>query len=344
MHILYGSQVLEFQSTEVITEFHLSFVCLFLAMPTRSKKGSQLLSPSSRRRSHILPPVSPSPSVPRRRGSVGSNHSERLSVSQGTGHCSTSSEDENESVTSLVQGSVAAGSVASSTGSRNYGYSNAQGLELPYQKQLLDDVKEYGGLEAARSAGRFFSHCIALDDDKDRSFYGEPRSKARFRAENKIKHWRALKTDEYDHLLNSLGITPSRYRARASDSIPAQVTVPRTARKGRRSTAVPDAAPSSQALRPVSAATLQGSQSVRQSKSPKGHPKSGDFHTYRDTQERSSEDEEDKPPSVLTMESRIKIVDGVVTGMYRISHCPWCPAYCHHSTLASVTLASYLAR
>lgn len=285
-----------------------------LTSPSQGRSTRSLASPAGSTRS-----ARSTRSGPSRRGSQRSEAS-RLSTSQGTerdhsGYCSTSSgEEDSGSVASLIQGSIAAGSVTSS-GSRNYGYSNSQGLELPYQKVLLNDIEDNGGLESfTKGLTHFLNSRLALKDAQDRSFFGNPRTKPRFRVENKIKHWKGLSSEEYEELLTQCEIVPARFREKkVPDSVPSQVTVPTSSTPSQEAprpdpvsstgAAVPDATPSQPIPAPVHS---------------KGRKKqaAGDFVTYRDTTQSSSS--EDERPSTMAdsgdSHSRIKIIDGVVTG------------------------------
>lgn len=115
---------------------------------------------------------------------------------------------------SVPTGSVAGGSVVSRGSRRNSRYTNSQGLELPLQAQLLEDIEREGGLLAVTS-GSLTAFCNK-QYQAGQVFYGKSRSRDRFRIENKVKHWKSLSSTEYYRFVKDTGITP--YQDRPSSS------------------------------------------------------------------------------------------------------------------------------
>lgn len=236
---------------------------------------------------------------------------------------SSSTEGEVQSVTSIVSGSVATGSVAtgssSKTGRKNKSRTNNRGLDPPYQKQVLQDIQQYGGLAKVSPSITTFCNTQAQISEDKFALYGTARSKERFRVENKIRGWKLLPEEEFEDVLKDFGVPPVEY---FQDFVPpAVVSVPDQARSSSAIPAfVPSAVPSSSAV-PIStpsSASVSKPKPVLVSPPPLSSLAANlSFSTsYREPRATSS-DEEDVQRERRTMtskENRIKEVDGVVTG------------------------------
>lgn len=246
-------------------------------------------------------------------------------------HCSSSTDGENDSVTSvnsLVQGSTAAGSATSSRKYKNHARTNIRGIDLPYQKLLFEDINNFGGLENAVNHITIFCDQAARSDSTRERFYGAARSKERFRVENKIRSWSKLPAQDLQELLRDLQVVVKRDSVESRSAFPSLV-------------AFPDPAPSSLEFRNSKATPSKKSLNSSSRKAGGSEKKSGGSSKksgqtvwqYREPkpvfQSSDEEDQQKKPPAVAAahrqepsnMSRSISILDGVKTGKLGVCQC-----------------------
>ena len=266
--------VVEVQSTRELVR---SYVRTCSVLCTGSQRGRLLAflfgnfhcwpAMPSLRSGSSLPPTSPTPSNrsrrtntagKARRGSKDSGSQQQsaaqLSSSQAfsfSGHSSSTDEDERSEAELLLSPS----STASSTSkrgprSKNKVRTNARGLEITIQKEILTDLEDSKGLAHVLSQG---AHAITAFCDLqagigeegepgDREdIYGAPRSKQRLKVNNKIRGWARLSQAEYEQILIGQGIIPYNFR-QGKAGPPSVVSVPVSKHKPRRKSKTPRAA------------------------------------------------------------------------------------------------------
>lgn len=135
--------------------------------------------------------------------------------------------EDNVSVQSLVQGSIASGSPSRRLDPKR---TNCRGLALPYQKILIEDIETSGGIEAVRKDFTKWANKQAKKGGIRAQLYGISRSKQRFRVENKVKKWGNLNSTEYVNLLEELVLSDlapaSQLNSNVTSYLPSDVEIP----------------------------------------------------------------------------------------------------------------------
>ena len=177
--------------------------------------------------SYTSPPPSPGPRRNRRNTGQATSTPANPSLSRSRSNTplrrkyssSTDEGEETQSVSSLVAPTTPSVSAATSVGSRgsatrkkNPARTNKRGIDLPHQKQLLEDLEASGGLFSISAQHHGIPQFCNKKSTDNEATYGAFDSKRREQVRNKLRNWVRLGEEGYESILISLGVVPFKYR------------------------------------------------------------------------------------------------------------------------------------